>query len=72
MGLTCELRFAFRPSTFLKRVSDDFVQAARSTIAEEFGVLMSLDETMLDLMYMYSKALNKREADRKKAAQSQE
>ena len=33
---------------------------------------MSLDETMLDLMYMYSKALNKREADRKKAAQSQE
>lgn len=49
--------------TFLDRVQDDYLQAARALIAREFGVLISMEETMLDIMYFYSEAVNKRNGD---------
>lgn len=49
--------------TFLDLVTADYLQAARVLIVREFGVLVSMEETMLDIMYLYSEAVNKRNGD---------
>lgn len=66
-------RFSKVPShitQFLNRYAVDYLLSGIADVAEEMGVLLSMDQSVMDLTFMISRAHNLRE-ERKKQSERQ-